>query len=362
MKTVKQIDYHIELSSTREFTNELIKNNIIPIDGKTILNDLKKVVINANMKPFFSKNQTSNTDSSYYEKYVRFEADFNEKTIPDFFIHNEDIYDLEEPCIVRRNMIEENVFQRLFVIKLLEIVQAKGNINQFLDLQLYDNFYGDKEEFGQSLLSMLSKDSNCYLSPAIASEIQQWIKRNNLSDLHKMLGSIPEDQLIEDNETNYVQLEQRLKYKKDIEIKGLMSLEEIKHYFSFLYKEVIDRNKPTMCGPFLTEEAVKQIFANGLIIPAIPLEEKFKLKTELRFPKKIVDFAIHKFMALHSITKRDKADYLLFFGSYLEDYQDALSSTESLKTMGSNISGRRSSRDKIKWEKYIPAKRDDLEF
>lgn len=356
MKAIHDIEYHIELRSIREFVNERIRNNIIPIDGNAVFNDLIKVVINANVKPFFSKNQTSNADSIYYEKYVRLEEEYNEKTIPDFFIQDSDIYDLEETCNVSRNTIEENVFQRLFVIKLMEIDQAKGTISKFLDFQLYDNFYGNKEAFGISLLTILSKDINCYLSSAIASEIQQWIKRNNLSDLHEIFGSIPEDQRIVDDETNNDQTEEHWKERKNVEIKGHMTIEEIKHYFSFLYTEVLDRNKPTMCGPFLTEEAVSQIFANGLVIPANPLKEKFKLKAELKFPKKIVDYAIHKFMSLHSITKRDKADYLVFFGSYIEDYQDALNSVESLNIMGSNISGRRSARDKIKWDKYIPTR------
>ena len=356
MKAIQDIEYHIELSSTREFVNERIRNNIIPIDGNAIFNDLKKVVINANVKPFFSKDQTSSSDSNYYERHVRFAEEFNEKTIPDFFIYNGDLYDLEETCNVSRNTIEENVFQRLFVIKLLEINQAKGNINQFLDFQLYDNYYGDKEEFGLSLLSMLEKDSNCYLSPAIASELQQWIKRNNLSDLHKLFGSILEDQHIVDDETINGQLEEHWKERKNVEIKGNMTLEEIKHYFSFLYTEVLDGNKLTKRGPFLTEEAVNQIFANGLVIPAIPLEEKFKLNTDPRFPKKIVNYAIHKFFSLHSLTKRDKADYLLFFGSYLKDYQEALSSKKSLIEIGSNISGEVTPRGKIEWNKYIPTR------
>lgn len=356
MKAIQDIEYHIELSSTREFMNEFIKNNIIPIDSNTVFNDLKNAVINSNVKPFFSKNQTINTDSIYYEKYVRFEEEYNEKTIPDFFIQDGDIYDLEETCNVSRNTIEENVFQRLFVFKLMELDQVKGTISKFLDFQLYDNFYGNKEAFGISLLTILSKDSNCYLSSAIAGEIQQWIKKNNLSDLHEMFVSTPDDEFIVDDESSNGQIEKHWKERKNVEIKGHMTIEEIKHYFSFLYKEVLYRDKPTMCGPFLTEYAVNQIFANGLVIPAIPLEEKFKLKAELRFPKKIVDYAIHKFMSLHSITKRDKADYLVFFGSYIEDYQDALNSVESLKKMGSNISGRRSTRDKIKWDKYIPTR------
>jgi hypothetical protein len=86
------------------------------------------------------------------------------------------------------------------------------------------------------------------------------------------------------------------------------------------------------------------------------LEKKFKLNIEPRFPKKIVDFAIHAFINLNSITKRDKADYVLFFGSYLEDYQDALNSKESLTLICSNLTGKRSTRDKIRWEEYIPSR------
>ena len=356
MKAIQDIEYHIELSSTREFVNERIRNNIIPIDGNAVFNDLKKAVTNSNVKPFFSKNQSSNTDSIYYEKYVRFEEEYNEKTIPDFFIQDGDIYDLEETCNVSRNTVEENVFQRLFVFKLMELDQVKGTISKFLDFQLYDNFYGNKEAFGIFLLTMLSKDSNCYLSSAIASEIQQWIKKNNLSDLHEMFGSTPDDEFLVDDETSNGQLEEHWKERKNVEIKGHMTLEEIKHYFSFLYEEVININKPTMRGPFLTEMAVNQIFANGLVIPAIPLEEKFKLNTDPRFPKKIVNYAIHKFFSIHSLTKRDKADYLLFFGSYLKDYQEALSSKKSLIDMGSNISGEGSTRGKIEWDKYIPTR------
>ena len=50
MKAIQDIEYHIELSSTREFMNEFIKNNIIPIDSNTVFNDLKNAVINLTKK------------------------------------------------------------------------------------------------------------------------------------------------------------------------------------------------------------------------------------------------------------------------------------------------------------------------
>jgi hypothetical protein len=78
------------------------------------------------------------------------------------------------------------------------------------------------------------------------------------------------------------------------------------------------------------------------------------LNIEPRFPKKIVDYAIHQFFNLNSITKRDMADYVKFFASYIEDYEKALISPEALKAVRSNITGERSPKDRIKWEEYIP--------
>lgn len=354
MNTIQDMEYHIELTSIRNFANELIVKNIIPIDRNVIFNDLKKAVISSNVKPFLLKTEIAG--NSYYNKYERLEREFIETTIPDFFSYVGDFYDLDEVCNFSRNNINENIFQRLFEIKLMELDRGKGIFREFLDFQLYDNYYGNKEGFGIFLLKILAKDGNSYLSPAIASEIRQWIQKNKLTDLVNIFSSIKDDQIIDDDETNNDPFEDYLKIKKNLEIKGNMTIEEIRHYFSFLYKEILDKRKPTLYRPFLTEDEVTQIFAKGLLIPETPLEKKFKLKTELRFPKKIVDFAIHKFITLNSITKRDKADYFLFFGSYIEDYQEALNSKESLTIICSNMTGKRSTRDKIKWEEYIPAK------
>jgi hypothetical protein len=40
-----------------------------------------------------------------------------------------------------------------------------------------------------------------------------------------------------------------------------------------------------------------------MVISANPVEKKFKLNIEPLFPKKIVDFAIHQFFNLNSITQ-----------------------------------------------------------
>ena len=69
-----------------------------------------------------------------------------------------------------------------------------------------------------------------------------------------------------------------------------------------------------------------------------------------------MDYAIHQFFNLNSITKRDMGDYVLFFASYIEDYDKALISPEALKAVRSNITGERSTRDKITWEYYFKEK------
>ena len=66
-----------------------------------------------------------------------------------------------------------------------------------------------------------------------------------------------------------------------------------------------------------------------------------------------MDYAIHQFFNLNSITKRDMGDYVLFFVSYIEDYEKALISPEALKAVRSNITGAKSPKDRIKWEGYI---------
>ena len=57
----------------------------------------------------------------------------------------------------------------------------KANIKEFLDFQLCDNYYGNKEEYGYFLHRLTSKDSISYLLPSINDKIQQWIKVNNIN-------------------------------------------------------------------------------------------------------------------------------------------------------------------------------------
>jgi hypothetical protein len=201
------------------------------------------------------------------------------------------------------------------------------------------------------LQKFLSKDSICCLFPSIVIQIQEWLSKNNLAFPEEQYNQIMENL---NREEKVESINSILNARKNFEIRGNMSIEEIRHYFSFLYTEIYDKKKPELYRPFLTKAEVDQIFANGLIIPTDPSAIKFKLNADLRFPKKIVDFAIHQFFMHNSMTKKDKTDYVLFFAHFLDDYSNALLSEKSLKNVCSNITGERGKRGGIKWENYLP--------
>lgn len=134
---------------------------------------------------------------------------------------------------------------------------------------------------------------------------------------------------------------------RGVRINGVMSDEEARRFFSFLYKETSSNGKP-----FITKEEFDRVFRNGLTIPDKPLEKKYSFNCSLSNPKNQIDYAIHLFMQKHHGGK--KAPYLKFFGSYFIEYSDALVSPRKLEMLASNISGVKSSRCKIDFDKYLP--------
>lgn len=130
-------------------------------------------------------------------------------------------------------------------------------------------------------------------------------------------------------------------------INGVLSDEDIRKLFSFLYLEPSSNGKP-----FISKEVFDIVFANGLVIPDMPLKKKYKINCSLSSPRNQIDYAIHLLMRIHKGGK--KAPYLKFFGSYFEQYSDALVSPRKLEMLASNISGVKSPRCKIDFEKYMP--------
>ena len=351
MNYPQEIDYHIELSSLKHFANKLIENKVVPIHAQHIFSVLKQAVINSEVAPFLRKPITQEKEG-YYEKYLRLEEENNSNNVvPDFFGYEGDFYDLDKNLNFSRAYVNDEQFQVLFGLKLIELYSLKANIKEFLDFQLCDNYYGNKEEYGYFLHRLTAKDSISYLLPSINDKIQEWIKVNNIN-----LALIDKEDVVEigsvDNATNLIA--DHWETKKNKKIDGKMSIEEIKHFFSFLYKEEFEKSKDFGFKPILTKEEVDLIFSNGLVVPAKPLESKVKLCIPPRFPKKVIDLAIYKFFNVNSYTFRDKKDYILFFANYIEDYKNALNSKIALESLAKNITGEISKSVKINWDIYVP--------
>jgi hypothetical protein len=130
-------------------------------------------------------------------------------------------------------------------------------------------------------------------------------------------------------------------------INGVLSDKQIRTFLSFLYLETSSNGKP-----FISKEVFDIVFRNGLVIPDVPLKEKYSINCSLGSPRNQVDYAIHLLMRIHKGGK--KAPYLKFFGSYFEQYSDALVSPRKLEMLASNITGIKSTRCKIDFEKYVP--------
>jgi hypothetical protein len=347
----QEIDYHIELSALKEFVKKLIENNIMPIDAQHILSVLKQAVINSEVASFLRKPITEEHDG-YYKKYLRLEEENKSNNmVPDFFSHEGDFYDMDRNLNFSRAHINDVQFQILFGLKLMELEYSKANLKEFLDFQLYDNYYCNKEEYGYFLYRLTSKDSISYLLPSINEKIQQWIKENNIN-----LAIIDKEDVVEidsvDNANNLIV--DHWEIKKNQKIDGKMSVEEIKHFFSFLYKEEFEKSSNYEFRPILTKDEVDMIFSNGLLIPAKPLEKKVKLYIPPRFPKKVIDYAIYKFFDLNSYSHRDKKDYILFFANYIVDYENGLNSIIALESLAKNITGESSKKNNINLDAYIP--------
>lgn len=130
-------------------------------------------------------------------------------------------------------------------------------------------------------------------------------------------------------------------------INGVLSDKQIRRFFSFLYLEISSNGKPFIC-----KEVFDIVFSQGLVIPDVPLKEKYKINCSLGSPRNQIDYAIHLLMRIHKGGK--KAPYLKFFGSYFREYSNALASPRKLEMLASNISGVKSPRCKIDFDKYLP--------
>jgi len=339
-------EYHIELTELRNFVNNQMETGKLdPVQVMVVFKSLKDAVIGTGIKPFLSA-PAKGESNSYYEKYYNLERhpEYSTSNIPEFFSSGKDFYDMDAILNIYKEKIKTESFKILFLLKLYQLGSTGLSIEGFLDFQVHDNFYGDKENLDSFLYQYLANDGIFYLLPTTISLLNNWINEEEIDVVtlkktkEKSRGSIIK---VSDNSVS--------NFKEEVEIKGHFSIEEIRKYFSFLYEETSVNN-----NPFLRKEEVEEIFKNGFKIPSTPIEPRYKLNLNMKYPRSIVDYAIQTLYFENNINTNDRNLYLQFFGHYIQDYYAVIESSKSCKSFLSNFSGALTSRNKIKWNKYLP--------
>ena len=346
MNKTSPTDFHIELTGLKDFVNDQIEaGRLDSIQGKQVFKSLKDAVIGAEIKPFLQA-PVNNDSSSYYEKYYNLERhpEYAASHIPDFFSKDKSFYDLDATLNIYMKKTRTESFRILFLLKLYQLECIGTSIEKFLDFQVHDNFYGNKESLNDFLYQFLANDGIFCLLPETISIINHWINEEKeiATDSNKTKEKLKENKISASNNsiTNP---------SVEIEIKGNFSIEEIRKYFSFLYEEKSASEKP-----FLRKEEVENMFKNGLKIPSSPIEPRYKLNLNMKYPRSIVDYAIQELYFKNNINTNDRILYLQFFGCYIQNYYGVIESPKKCKSFLSNFSGTKTIRNKIKWDKYLP--------
>jgi hypothetical protein len=346
-------DLHLELSSLRNFVNEQINlGNPYDFDGKDFYEVLKRVVIDAEVKPFLTPPK-SESEQNYYEKYRRQSREEFYKLIPDFFEYEGDFYDLDRVQYAHKDFTRAEDFEKLFMIKLLELKSINYPVGEFLSFQQFDSFYGQKESIDSFLYQLTEKDGNSYLLQDLCEILRDWIGSQSLEVLTQ---SSIESHKLEFEDISVQRIDSKEKWDKEIELlkgkelKSDWTIDEIVYYFSFLYKEKSENGEP-----YLKKEEVEKIFENGFRIPQNPIHPLFKPNCSKRYPFKNITFGINKFYDEAYINFKDKRAYFLFFGSFIEGYSRFMISPEVYRIFSSNTSNALALRTKIDWYKYLPS-------
>jgi hypothetical protein len=293
-----------------------------------------------------------------------------------YFKVENDFYYMNQPCIVKRKDLNKLDFEELFALKLRQYHDGLSWIGGFLNYQLKNNFSSNIKSF-KTFLKYLLQQHEELIDKKIIKLTNDWVaetklifaeksSRRNANDIKKEKSKNGTDHLNKPNESlqDIDGSENSSKANGDNinvnennipngykEIKGNLSLEEIKRYFSFLYLEKSDRGEP-----FLTEKDVKEIFRYGIAIPPSIHIQKFKLNCTKAFPKSLIEFCIYKFYEKHSRSISQKVDILEFFSFYFQDFEMHGQSKEKLLQWSKNVTGEKPLRMKIDIEEYLPTK------
>jgi len=339
--------------------------------------DLQPLYINAGHQPYLSAEtiEKGKNKQDYYDRTN--EMLQRSRSLFKIFYCQESFFDMKQPCIISIGDVNKSVFQKLFSLKLAQYKHGIINIKDFLIYHLSKSFNNDQKEFydflhvtlieGSELLGKtvidqvnriisssdplpkLTKPENLPYYRKSMKEMKAWLEKPD--DIQEGTDESPEE--VNESPKNEMPLiphfEQETPSDYQI-IKGKFTKEEIFHFFSFLFKEKSENDKP-----FLPEKEVVEILKYGIAIPPPNLIiTRCKLNCSNRFPKKIITYAIYKFYTLYTNSNKSKLDILRFFASYLDDFHSALDSKENLENLSKNIRIDKPSRMNFEIENYFP--------
>jgi hypothetical protein len=258
---------------------------------------------------------------------------------------------------VRLNQDNQLLFQKLFNLKLRQYKNGLIYLKTFLEYQIKTNFENKVVKFREFMDDCLLQYRD--IDDGIVQAVNNWVKSRENSENRstEVIDGRQTDKqpLSESSVQKPGKINARESGKEEIVSKGYkpidgnFSEEQIVNYFSFLYKEESEGGKP-----YLQESEVAEMFKHGLAIPPTPPLKRYKLNFSPRFPKKIVEFCIYKFLSKHTAIKHKKT-VLSFFANYIEDFNGALIDDTAMQNWADNVTGKkRSPRMKFSLAKYLP--------
>lgn len=342
---------------------------------------LGPLYLNRDVKPFLSPEIVASGtygqdyyDSYYYDRSQQIHRDIIVYT----FEWQGSFYNMLTPCMIKREKTNPLVYQRLFSLKLSQYKHGLIHLKEFLSYHLSKSFNNDQKEFYDFLHVTLIQESEL-LGKTVIDQVNRIMSssdplpklpkpeklpyyRQSIEGMKALLEN-PDD--IQDgtyespekeNESSEKEMPVISDFGQEIPpgfeiIDGKLTNRGIFEFFKFLFLEKSENG-----NPFLPENAVRKIFRYGMAIPphGIP-ETKYTLNTSLRFPRAIVDFAIHKFFMLYTNSRKSKQKIIRFFASYLTDYSDSLTSKNKMDMLSRNITGNKPARMNFSIKKYEDA-------
>jgi hypothetical protein len=338
------VDLHIELSSIiAYFNDQVLSGKQMPATAKQVYEYAIGAYAEIPHKPFLVAAQA---DDDYYQRYLQESVKEVEKTVPDFFEYQGDFYDLNETHYIRREEVGDEVFGLFFQLKLEEIQDTtKTHLSKFYDFQLYDNFYGNKDEFDNFLKNLPATADYCWQLPEVSDGLNSLIIDRGDSNSHNLLEKV----LDNDNEQTE-EWKNYLSSRRGYLIPSIWTDDEVKAFFSFLYKY-----KSAIGESLLSKEEFDTIFQHGLRIPEEPLSNKISLRNTPQIPKRLLDAGVHLFWSLNGRTAIPKSDLLLFFANHLKQYEVALLSKRNLDKVLSNIK-KYPNYPEFKFKRHMPSR------